>query len=461
MKKRFAILLKVLFFYLITFNLLTAQYKEEEYIKIAQAIVRHAVENGEGYELLKEFVKHEKRLSGSESSLKSLYWAEQKMKELGFENITMQPVMVPHWVRGKIQNCVITKSNFLNNKKLSVATLGGSVGTQASGVEASVIEVQSFDELAKLGDKVKGKIVFYNRPMDRGTINTGRAYGEAVSQRSAGPIHAAQQGAVGVIVRSVTTKYDNVPHVGSTNYVDSLPKIPAIAIGLIDADLLSEAIKKEPDLKVKITLDCETLPDEQSYNVYCDLKGSEKPNEVILLVGHADSWDVGDGAHDDAAGCMHVLEAINLLKKLNIVPKRTIRCAFIINEENGIRGAIAYGKYSETSSERHIAALESDLGSMVPRGFGVTIKDSLQFKKMQSWLPVLNNAKIDWIRKGGGGVDISRVKTDIFIGYSPDDTRYFDYHHSEHDVISAVHPAEFELGASAIAIMAYLISEEL
>jgi hypothetical protein len=453
---------RIILFCLVAFNISFAQHNEDNYITIAEKIVRYSLEEKEGYKLLKEFVaKYKHRLSGSEGSLKSLYWAEQQMKEMSFENVTMQPVMVPHWVRGTKESCVITKSNFLKNKKLSIASFGGSVGTSKNGLEASIVEVHSFDELLELGDKVKGKIVFYNRPMDRGTINVSKAYTDAVSQRSTGAIRASRQGAVGMIVRSVTTKYDNIPHVGSTNYVDSLPKIPAIAIGLIDADLLSEAIKKEPELKVKLTLDCETLPDEQSYNVYCDLKGSEKPDEVILLVGHSDSWDVGDGAHDDAAGCMHVLEAINILKKLNIKPKKTIRCAFIINEENGLRGAIAYGKYSEVSHEKHIAALESDLGSGVPRGFGVTTTDSLKFEKIQSWLPILNNAKIDCIKRGGGGADITRIKTDIFIGYIPEDTRYFEYHHSINDIIAEVHPNEFELGAAAIAILAYLLSDEL
>jgi Zn-dependent M28 family amino/carboxypeptidase len=348
----------------------------------------------------------------------------------------------------------------LKNKKLSIASLGGSIATPKNGIESSVIEVQSFDELLELGDKVKDKIVFYNRPMEK-IINVSRAYSNAVGQRSVGAINASRQGAVAVIVRSVTTKYDNAPHLGSVNYVDSIAKIPAIAIGLIDADLLSDALKKEPELKVKLTLDCETLPDVQSYNVYCDLTGSEKPDEVIILAGHSDSWDAGDGAHDDAAGCMHALEAINLLKKLNITPKRTIRCAFIINEENGLRGGIAYGKYTETSHEKHIAALESDVGSGPPRGFGVTTADTLKFEKIKSWLPILNIAKIDWIRRGGGGADISRIKTDIFIGYRPEDIKYFGYHHSSNDVISEVHPGEFELGAAAIAILAYLLSDEL
>ena len=456
-------LYKVIFlFSIFAANVLCQDLSSEKiisYSDVADKIVKNALEREEGYTLLKEFCKIGPRLSASENSLKSIYWAEKKMKEMGFDHVTLQPVMVPKWVRGNLEKCSISESKFFKNKTLSVSALGGSIATKKEGVESLVIEVKNFDELKALGDKVKGKIVFFNRPMEKGEVNTFMAYSKAVDQRAMGAINASKQGAVAVIVRSVTTKHDNVPHVGSMNYIDSIAKIPAIAIGLQDADFLSESIKKEPSLKIKIQLNCQTFPDAQSYNVFCDITGSEKPNEIIVLAGHSDSWDVGDGAHDNASGCLHSLEALNLIKVLNLKPKRTIRCAFIINEENGLRGGIQYGKYSDTASVKHVAAIESDRGSGSPMGF-TTNADSIKLEKMISWLPILRKANIEWVRKGGGGSDISKIKTDVLIGYNPEAQRYFDYHHSANDIISEVHPREFELGSASMAILAYLISEE-
>ncbi len=451
----------ILFFIFInlTFSQGLEKNQIEKYSEIADKIIKYALENEEGYKLLKGFCQFGPRLSGSENSLKSLFWAERKMRDLGFENVTLQPVMVPHWVRGNIEKCIITKSKFLKNKKLNIAALGGSVSTSSKNVEAEIIEVKSFDELNKIGEKVRGKIVFYNRPMEKSLVNTMEAYSRAVDQRSMGAINAAKYGAIAVIVRSITTKEDNNPHLGSVNYFDEVPKIPAVAIGIKDANLLSEAIKKEPNLKVKIELNCKTLQDILSYNLFCDIVGTSYPDEIILLAGHSDSWDAGDGAHDDAAGCIHALEALNIIKSLNLKPKRTIRCAFIINEENGIRGAIEYGKYSDTCKYKHICALESDRGGGSPLGFYVTA-DSIKMVKISSWLPILQKANIEWIRQGGGGVDISKIKTGVKMGFAPDILKYFDFHHSANDVLSSVHPKEFELGASAIAILSYLISEE-
>lgn len=450
----------ILFF--ISVNLFSQNLSTEKitkYSAIAEQIVKYAFEKEKGYQLLNEFCSFGPRLSGSENSMKSILWAEKTMKAMGFDRVILQPVMVPKWVRGKIEECRVSQSKSFKGKKLSIKALGGSISTPKDGIEAEIVEVKSFDELKQLGDKVKGKIVFFNRPMDKTEVNTFFAYSKAVDQRAMGAINASKQGAVGVIVRSVTTKHDNTPHVGAMNYIQEIEKIPAVAIGLVDADFLSEAIKKEPSLNVKLKLDCKTFPDVQSYNLLCDIIGSEKPDNIIVLAGHSDSWDVGDGAHDNAAGCMHSLEALNIIKSLNLKPKCTIRCAFIINEENGLRGGIEYGKYSDTALVKHVAAIESDRGSGSPTGFSVGA-DSLKLFKIQSWLPVLRKANIEWVRAGGGGSDISKIKTDVLIGYSPESQRYFDYHHSANDVVSEVHPREFELGAASMAILSYLISEE-
>ncbi|OGU77601.1 MAG: peptidase M28, partial [Ignavibacteria bacterium RBG_16_34_14] len=354
------------------------------------------------------------------------------------------------------------ESEFFEGRELEILALGRSIGTGEKEITAEVIEVKNFDELKERQKEVKGKIVFFSRPHDMGTVNTFQGYGDAVNQRSQGAIEAAKFGAVGVLIRSVTTKHDNVPHTGSmNNYVDSLPEIPAASLGFLDADFLSDALKKDSILKLKMKLNCKTLPDILSYNVIADYKGTEKSDEIIVVAGHFDSWDAGCGAHDDGGGCIQAFEVLDLFKRLSIKPKRTIRCIFYINEENGVKGGIEYGNYADTTREKHIAAIESDRGVFTPVGFAVT-SDSLTLIKLQNWLPILEYAGIEWIKAGGSGVDISQIKnTQALIGFVPDDQRYFDLHHSANDVFEEVHPREMELGAAAIAVMAFLLSEEL
>jgi Zn-dependent M28 family amino/carboxypeptidase len=245
------------------------------------------------------------------------------------------------------------------------------------------------------------------------------------------------------------------------DYVDSLPKIPAAALGNIDADFLSNELKKNPHLKINLKLNCKTLPDAQSYNVIGEITGTEFPDEIILVGGHFDSWDVGHGAHDNGAGCIQTLEVLDLMKRLNINLKRTVRCVFFINEENGVRGATEYANYADTSKQVHLVVLESDRGAFTPIGFYAETDSTEIISRLQSWIPVLEKANIEWIRKGGSGVDVQKIKNaKLHMGFVPDDQRYMDYHHSANDVFDAVHPREFELGAAAIAIMVYLLSEE-
>ena len=429
-------------------------------IEIVQKIVNSALSEQRGYEWLRELCEIGPRLSGSENSFRAIKWAEEKMKQAGF-GVWLQPVKVEHWVRGEKEEAVIVESDLFKGRKLEILALGRSVGTGENGVTAEVIEVKNFDELTSRQNEVKNKIVFFSRPLDPGTLNTFSGYGDAVDQRSRGAIEAAKYGATGVLIRSVTTKYDNVPHTGAMrNYIDSLPKIPAAALGYLDADFLSDALKKDPNLKIKMKMNCKTLPDILSYNVIADLKGTEKPEEIIIVSGHFDSWDVGCGAHDDGGGCIQSLEVLDLFKRLNIKPKRTLRCIFYINEENGVKGGIEYGIYADTSREKHIAALESDRGVFTPVGFSVSA-DSSTLSKLQSWLKILEYTGIEWIKPGGSGVDISQIKNaQALIGFVPDDQRYFDLHHSANDIFEEVHPREMELGTAAIAALAYLLSEE-
>lgn len=434
--------------------------KTKKYIDVADKIIRTTLNEQAGYQWLAELCQIGPRLSGSNNSLTAIHWADGKMQSLGFDKVWLQPVMVPHWERSDTEKAIITESEYFLGRELNVIALGGSVGTDGQGITAEVLEVKNFDELKEKKDLAKGKIIFFSRPLDMGLINTFAGYGGAVDQRSRGAIEAAKYGAVGIIIRSVTTKHDNVPHTGVMHYVDSLPKIPSVAAGYLDADFLSDALKKDPHLKINIKLNCKTLPDAQSYNVIGEITGTEFPNEVIVIGGHLDSWDQGTGAHDDGAGCVQSMEVVYLMKKLNIQPKRTIRCVLFINEENGSRGGIEYGAYSDTSKEKHIAAIESDRGGFTPVGFDID-SDSLSLIKIQSWLPVLKKASIEWIDEGGSGVDVSHIKNaQALIGYVPDDQRYFDFHHSANDVYEGVHPRELELGSAAITILAYLLSEE-
>lgn len=461
MKKTIPILFCTFISSFISIALIQAQsvdsVKHQQYMDISRKIIEMALEDRKGYTLLKELCEIGPRLSGSENSLRAIEWAKSTMEKLELDKITLQPVMVPHWVRGDIEKARIIGSDI----HLAVAALGGSVNTPANGISAKVLEVKSFQELKEKGAQAAGKIIFFNRPMNAAQINTFAAYGGAVDQRVHGASYAARYGGIGALVRSVTTRYDDVPHVGSMHYVDSVAQVPAAAIGLVSADILSNALKENPNLLVELELSSRTLPDAKSYNVFGEIKGTEKPEEIILIGGHFDSWDKGDGAHDDGAGCIQSLEVLDLFKRLDIKPKRTIRCVFFINEENGTRGARKYAQVADSSqSEIHIAAIETDRGAFTPRGFTVE-GDSSMIAYLNQWMPYLHQATIDWIRKGGAGVDVSRLdKCPLKIGYVPDNQRYFDYHHSDNDVFSAVNPREFELGSASMAILAYLISEE-
>jgi carboxypeptidase Q len=438
--------------------------KVQQYRGVLQQMVSSGLQSCTAYELLHELCTTiGPRLSGSANAEKAIQWAKKKMEDLRFDRVWLEPVMVPCWVRGPVEEASIVNiaTNSYASTALRICALGGSIGTPADGITAEVVEVQSFDELQKLGTKAKGKIIFFNRPMDRSLLSTGQAYGRAVNQRSQGAIEAAKVGGVAALVRSMTTRLDDVPHTGMMNYVDTIPKVPAAAVSTVGANLLSSLLKKDPNLKVNIKLSCETLPDVESANVIGEIVGSEFPNEIVLVGGHFDSWDKGQGAHDDGAGCMQAVEVIRLIKSLGLKPKRTIRAVLFINEENGVRGGNAYAE-KERPAETHIAAIESDAGGFTPRGFGVTT-DSVRFDKIARWAPVLEMIDAGRITRGGGGVDIDplrRTKDVPALGLRVDGHRYFDYHHSDSDTIDKVNERELELGAIAMAILSYIISEE-
>lgn len=399
------------------------------------------------------------RLSGSPQAAKAVEWGKKTMVQCGFDSVYLQPVMVPHWVRGNIERAAIIDGE--KEIPLTICALGGSIATPKEGITAEVIEVHSLEEAKNLGAKAKGKIIFYNRPMDPTKIQTMQAYGGAVDQRGGGAIYAANVGGVAALVRSMSLAIDDVPHTGAMYYVDSVSKIPSAAVSTAGANMLSEMLKSGKSVRIKIMLNCETLPDVESANVIGEIRGSETPGDVIVIGGHLDSWDKGQGAHDDGAGAVQSMEALRLLKELGLKPKRTIRCVLFMNEENGLRGGKAYAAAKRPAGEKDIAAIETDAGGFAPLGFGATT-DSARFEKLKSFSGALQAIGTDRITKGGGGADISPLAQlgVPMISLEPETQRYFDYHHSDKDTIDKVNPRELELGAVAIAIFAYEIAQE-
>ncbi len=427
----------------------------------ASAIIQKAMRENQAIKILERIVSVGPRLSGSPQAAAAVELTRQMMQDFGFEEVHLEPVQVPRWVRGPVEKALIVNSRTLGTVPLAITALGGSGATPAGGLTAEVVEVHSLADARELGSRLQGKIVFFNRPMDPTELETFRAYGGAVDQRVRGPAVAAQAGAVAALVRSVTTRHDNVPHTGVTIFRKGEHAIPAAAVSLQGADLLSRLLKEEGSVRLHLELACSTLPDAPSANVVGQITGRELPHEIVLLGAHLDSWDVGQGAHDDGAGCAHVIEALRLLKELGLRPKRTVRGVLFMNEENGSRGARAYPQAPQRQGEVHVAAIESDRGGFAPRGFTVS-GDSTVLTALQRWAPFLAPLGADRFTPGGGGADISRLRRGgtLTIGLNVECARYFDVHHSANDVLSAVNERELEMGAAALAILAYLLAEE-
>jgi hypothetical protein len=404
------------------------------------------------------------RLGGSPEYAAAVSYTSHMLDTLGCDTVWTQDVEVPYWRRGAVEKAKIINSNYIGTIDLAVVALGFSAGTDALGITGAVVEVQNFEELEALGkDKIKGKIVFYNRPMEITRLNTFHAYGAAVNQRTAGPRKAAELGAIGTIVRSMTVKQDNTPHSGVTSFNDQAP-IPAVGIGLQDADLLSELLKKEPNVKVNIQLSCQHMGNRIAQTVIGEITGSEKPDEIILVGGHLDSWDLGEGAHDDGAGCVQSMEVLHVFKRMGIRPKHTIRCVLFANEENGLFGATEYAKQAKLKGENHIAAIESDAGGHVPSGFRMDAASDIakeSYNQVKKWRTIFASVGVWDIQAGGSAADISRLKDQgtVLFGYRPDSQRYFDFHHSANDVFENVHKRELLLGGGAMAALVYLIDK--
>jgi hypothetical protein len=423
-------------------------------------IFDNALSEGKSYEWLRHLTQQiGARLSGSEGAAKAVNYTKSVMQAERFDQVILQNVMVPHWVRGAKE-----KAQIVNGKQktsVPVAALGGSIATPKGGITAKVIEVKTFQELRDMGtEKVKGKIVFFNRPMDPTKLNTFEAYAGAVEQRGYGATVAAKLGAIGAIVRSMTTRLDDVPHTGSMRYASGAPIIPATAISTNAAELLSKTLKANPETQFYFEQNCETLADAPSHNVIGELKGKKNPAQYIAVGGHLDSWDFAQGAHDDGSGCVQSIEALRILKALNYAPNNTLRAVMFMNEENGLKGGIAYADSAKSKKETHIAAIESDRGGFTPLGFGI-VGTPAQKAGIARWGKLFAAYGIHELGPGGGGADIGPLAQQgtVLLGLIPDSQRYFDYHHAANDTFEAVSKRELDLGAAAMAAMIYLIDK--
>lgn len=443
--------------FLLTF-LLVSQTEAQQPDAVIRSIFNEALTDTTAYHHLRYITKKTRgRIPGSREALLAVEYTRQALIDAGADTIWLQEVTVPHWERGEEKAMIISDESGM--RELTIAALGLSVGTAQEGLTAGVVEVHSFDELARLGkEKIEGKIVFFNRPVDNTLINTFAGYGGAVNQRTQGPSEASRYGAAAVIVRSVTHALNDFPHTGVTRYAAGIKPIPAAAVSTMDAGILSEALKRDPDLKLHLLLTCKNYPDTISYNVIGEIYGSSRPGEYITVGGHLDAWDNSEGAHDDAGGCVQSIEVIRLFKKLGVRPRRSVRAVMFMNEEMTGTGGREYAARAMERGEVHYAAIESDRGVMAPRGFTFDASGErlMKLKSLAEWFEPYNIRDFD---QGGGGSDIAPLKQlgTLQIGYIPEIQRYFWYHHSANDTFEQVNIRELQGGSASMAALIYLL----
>lgn len=447
------------FVFLFLFAAISSIAQQEDSLTIRH-FADDILKNGKAYDNLRYLCKNiGARLSGSPNAQKAVEATARMLKEAGADTVFLQPCMVPHWVRGEKEQGIIQWG--INKKSLHVCALGMSVGTTKNGITAEIVEVANFDELQNLGEnKIKGKIVFFNYPMRPELVFGG--YGDAVRYRSSGPIEAAKLGAIGVMIRSVTHALDHNPHTGATRYdtTGAVKKIPAMACSTMDAEWLHQLLRKEKKVTLFMKMSCGQFPDAPSFNVVGEIKGSEKPDEIITVGGHLDSWDLAEGAHDDGTGVTQSIEVLRAIKASGIKPKRTIHAVMFMNEENGARGGDKYEELAALKKEHQIFAVESDAGGFGVQALGVegTIAQKL---KLRSWLPLFKPYGIYDMPDGGDGTDIDPLKKlgTVMCGVIPNSQRYFDHHHSPIDVFEAVNKRELEMGAIGMVAIIYLVDK--
>jgi carboxypeptidase Q len=438
-------------------------------------IFSEALASGQAFENLRSLVTQSPgRLAGSKSLERAVGWAEQTLNGLGLDRVYKQDVMVPHWERGAKETVVMFPAVGDGAARpdaaqaLTAVALGGSVPTTGTGLVAEVTEVKSLDELATIGrNKIEGKIIFFNRPMDPTIVSTGTAYAGAGDQRNRGPGLAAKYGAVGALTRSLTLVTDDVPHTGATNYLPEQPKIPAAALSTIAADKLSAALanaaKNGGAVRVAMKINSQWFDPAPSHNVMGEIRGSEFPNEIILVGGHLDSWDIAPGAHDDGAGVVQSIEVLRLLRVLGLKPRHTIRCVLFTNEENGTAGSTAYAARAKEQNEKHLLAVETDSGGFQPRGFNIgSTQGDAHERAAAKWLSLLQPYGITSFQKGTGGTDVGPLMLQgaTVAGLTPDSQRYFDIHHTTTDSFDKVNQRELHLGAASLAALIWLYDSQ-
>jgi Zn-dependent M28 family amino/carboxypeptidase len=442
----------------------------EIYRPQADMLITAALNDTDGYANLAYLCDHiGKRISGSEPLDRAVAWSADLMRREGLANVTTQKVMVPHWVRGKESGAIVAPVT----KPLHMLGLGMSVATPVGGVTAEVVVVSNFDALKALGKKgVKGKIVLFNAPYE--------GYGRTVMYRVAGPSQAAALGAVAVLVRSITPLAMQTPHTGTLVYDEKLPKIPAAAVSLEDAMMLARLATEGAPVKIHLDMEAHMEPDAPSANIMGEIVGTEHPEEVVVLGGHIDSWDVGQGAQDDGSGIMATLEAVNLIHKLGLAPRRTIRIVFWVNEENGGAGGIAYAKSLGDKVLNQVAAIEMDGGAEAPVGYGygsggfrrampgqaaaapeLSPDEQHSLELLRQIATLLRPVGADTVRPGGGGSDIEPLMAEGVPGLGEITTaaHYFDWHHTEADTLDKVDPVEFRKNIASLAVMTYVLAD--
>ena len=436
------------------------------YHDVAERLIRAALPDQDGYRRLTYLCDRiGNRLSGSAALDTAVAWSVEQMKAVGLNNVRKIPVKVPHWVRGQESAQIVSPIA----RPLHMLGLGMSVATPADGITADAVVVSNFDELAAVADKVKGKIVVYNAPYE--------GYGNTVVYRSAGPSRAAKLGAVAVLVRSITPLAMQQPHTGSLLYDPTSPKIPAAAISIEDTLLLDRIQRSGATPRVHLSMQAHLEAEADSDDIIGELPGSQKPEEIVVLGGHLDSWDVGQGAQDDGSGIMASLEAMALIKKAGLHPRRTIRLAFWVNEENGSRGAAAYRAFVGDKIRNQVAAIEMDGGAERPTGFGystfhyvrgrgmppqqMSLEQQQSFTLCEQIAALLRAIDATHVRPYGGGEDIEPLTREGVPSFSPNTVgaHYFDWHHTATDTLDKVDPEDFNRNIAVLAVLSYVLAD--
>ena len=454
--------MKKLFFSILIFSsiLLSAQEKTDS--DIIRSLYNEALTSWEAYGNLEWLCKNTKgRICGTPEAAAAVEFTYQTMLKMGLDSVWKQDVMVKNWKRGEPEQGRIVSAIY-GSTEIDVCALGLSPGTGDEGLVGEVIELMDFEELEKRKNEVKGKIVFFNRPMDQTLIHTFGAYGGAANQRTQGPSLAAKFGAVACLVRSLVPELDDHPHTGVTRFDNPDEQIPALAISTNGAEHLSMLLKKDPGLKVFLRATCMTYPDVPSHNVIGEIRGSEFPNEIITVGGHLDAWDNGEGAHDDGGGCMQSIEVLRLFLETGYRPRHTIRAVMFMDEEIAQRGGKAYAEEAARKGEVHVAAMESDRGVLSPRAVSVNTTPEKFEKAKGSWAKLFEPYDLKFIT-GGGGVDVGPLKSYypdiVYLGMMPDNQKYFRFHHSPFDTFEQVDRREMQMGAASMAAMVYLFDK--